>query len=152
MAVTWTPAASISIERINASTAAGVRFKAVKALMAAMRYRLAVPVYSRQHIARSLQHPSLKPNRIMRPEDVLPGSVDTAMINGVSIRKGSVAAFLANASSLRDPAATQAERAAALVDIEALLPGLRALGLFDVLEIRDPSLRAFVEALSRPRR
>ena len=84
----------------------------------------------------------------MRPQDVLPDGVDTATFHGVSIRKGSVAAFLANAALLRDPALTQAQRAAALGDIETLVPALRALGLFEVLEIRDASLRAFVETRS----
>lgn len=80
----------------------------------------------------------------MRPEDVLPDSANTATFHGVNIRKGSVAAFLANAKLLRDPAATEAECAVARSDIESLLPALRALGLFDILEIKDPSLRAFV--------
>lgn len=84
----------------------------------------------------------------MRAQDVLPDHVDTATFNGVSIRKGSVAAFLANAALLHNPASTQTQRADALGDIEALLPALRALGLFEVLEIRDASLRAFVETRS----
>lgn len=84
----------------------------------------------------------------MRPQDVLPDSLDTATFNGVSVRKGSVAAFLANAALLRGPSLTQTERDAALADIQTLLPALRALGLFEVLEIRDASLRAFVEAHS----
>ena len=35
-----------------------------------------------------------------------------------------------------------------LSDIEAALPELRVLGVFDVLEIRDPQLQAFVEVRS----
>lgn len=82
----------------------------------------------------------------MRAHDILPDHVDEVRINGTTIRKGSVGAFLANAVALRDPAVTDAARDAVLSDIEAALPVLRALGLFDVLEIRDPQLRAFVEA------
>ena len=81
----------------------------------------------------------------MRPEDVLPNDVNRGEINGVSIRKGSVGAFLANARILADPAASTADRAAAERDLVALLPGMRALGLFDVFAIRDETLRALVD-------
>ena len=82
----------------------------------------------------------------MRAQDLLPNDVSQAEFDGVSVRKGSVGAFLANARTLTDPAATVAARAAAERDLVELLPALRALGLFDVLEIRDKDLRAFVHA------
>ena len=81
----------------------------------------------------------------MRPEDVLPDDVNRGEINGVSIRKGSVGAFLANARILADPAASTEDRAAAERDLVALLPGMRALGLFDVFAIRDETLRALID-------
>jgi uncharacterized protein len=81
----------------------------------------------------------------MRAQDVLPDHVNQVEVGGVTVRKGSVGAFLANARVLQDPGATAAARAAATGDIKALAPALRALGLFDVLEIRDPQLRALVE-------
>jgi hypothetical protein len=67
-------------------------------------------------------------------------------INGVVIRKGSIGAFLANAKTLADPAASAEARAIAERDIVQALPALRATGLFDVLQIRNERLRAFVEA------
>lgn len=82
----------------------------------------------------------------MRPDHILPDHANEVQIHGIPVRKGSVGAFLANAVALHDPAVTGAARDALLGDIEALLPALRALGLFDVFEIRDPQLRAFVEA------
>ena len=57
-----------------------------------------------------------------------------------------VASAMANARVLGTPDANGAQRAEARVDILAALPALRALGLFEVLEIRDPALRAWVEA------
>jgi hypothetical protein len=81
----------------------------------------------------------------MRPEEVLPDDVNRGEINGVSIRKGSVGAFLANARVLADPAASAQDRSTAERDLIALLPALRALGLFDVLAIRDEKLRALVD-------
>jgi hypothetical protein len=82
----------------------------------------------------------------MRAQDILPDDVNEVHINGTTIRKGSVGAFLANAAALDDPALTAQERLAVLSAIEAALPALRAIGLFNVLEIRNPQLRAFVQA------
>lgn len=82
----------------------------------------------------------------MRAQDVLPDNVNEVHINGTTVRKGSVGAFLANAAALDDSALTGPDRDVVLSDIEATLPALRALGLFAVLEIRNPQLRAFVEA------
>lgn len=81
----------------------------------------------------------------MRAEDILPDGVDHIEIAGVSARKGSVAAFLANARVFSDAAAAPADRATAQQHIVDLLPTLRALGLFDVLAIKDPALQAFVD-------
>jgi len=83
----------------------------------------------------------------MRAQDVLPDKVNEVQINGTTVRKGSVGAFLANAAAFGNPAVTGNAREALLRDIEEGLPALRALGLFDVFEIRSPQLRAFVEAL-----
>lgn len=80
----------------------------------------------------------------MRAQDVLPDHVNEVEVGGVTVRKGSVGAFLANARVLLDPGASAGARAAAAGDIEALAPALRALGLFDLLEVRDPQLRALV--------
>ena len=61
----------------------------------------------------------------MRPDHILPDHADEVQINGTTVRKGSVGAFLANAVALHDPAVTAAARDALLGDIEALLPALR---------------------------
>lgn len=82
----------------------------------------------------------------MRAEEVLPDDVNQNEINGVVIRKGSIGAFLANAKTLADPAASAEARAIAERHIVQALPALRATGLFDVLQIRNERLRAFVEA------
>jgi hypothetical protein len=85
----------------------------------------------------------------MRAEDVLPDNVNHGDFNGVQVRKGSVGAFLANAKVLSDPAASAEVRKIAEQDIIDSLPALRALGLFDVLHIRDETLRAIVDAHQR---
>ncbi|HWE27618.1 MAG TPA: hypothetical protein VHB97_06415 [Polyangia bacterium] len=80
----------------------------------------------------------------MRAEDILPDAVNEAAFDGMRVRKGSVAAFLANARLLVDDAAPAATRAEAEAHIAELVPALMALGLFDVLEIRDPRVAAVV--------
>ncbi|KVV44647.1 preprotein translocase subunit SecD [Burkholderia ubonensis] len=82
----------------------------------------------------------------MRADEMLPDHLNQLDLNGTTIRKGSVGAFLANARVLIDPRADEAERSRAEADAAEVLPALRALGLFDVFEIRDTALRAWVDA------
>ena len=80
----------------------------------------------------------------MRPEDILPDSVDHITIQGTSLRKGTVAAFLANVRIWLDEQANADARAQAEADLAATLPALHALGLFEVLEVRDAALREWL--------
>jgi hypothetical protein len=82
----------------------------------------------------------------MKAEDLLPDHVNQADINGVVVRKGTVGAFLANARIWTDRLSSAQGREDAERDIVDALPALRALGLFEVLEIRDAALRSMVEA------
>ncbi|SDA86589.1 MULTISPECIES: hypothetical protein [unclassified Janthinobacterium] len=80
----------------------------------------------------------------MRAEDVLPDQQNQGQFNGVTVRKGTVGAFLANARQWLDEASSDAERRSAERDIVDALPALHALGLFDILQVRDAKLRALV--------
>jgi len=84
----------------------------------------------------------------MRADQVLPDSVNEVDVHGTTVRKGTVAAFLVNARVWSDPHADEPARAQAAADIVGALPALRALGLFDVFEVRDPALRAWLDARS----
>eukprot|EP01030_Chromulinospumella_sphaerica_P018133 gene18133-17985_t len=77
----------------------------------------------------------------MRAEDMLPDDKNQVQRNGVMIRKGSVGAFLINARVWTAPTSTPAARSAAEQDLIDSLPALRALGLFEVLAIRDDALQ-----------
>ncbi|MBB3348578.1 hypothetical protein [Sphingomonas sp. BK069] len=81
-----------------------------------------------------------------RPEDVLADGVDHAEIDGVPAGKGTVAAFLRNARRWAEPDIAPPERALLTGAIAGAVPVLRALGLFEVLEVRDPALRALIDA------
>jgi len=82
----------------------------------------------------------------MKAEDLLPDHVNQADINGVVVLKGTVGAFLANARIWTDRSSSAQGREDAERDIVDALPALRALGIFEVLEIRDAALRLMVEA------
>jgi len=80
----------------------------------------------------------------MRAQDILPDHVDQADLGGITIRKGTVAAFLANARVWMDPATSGTARIEVETHMLESLPALRATGLFEVLDIRDTALRAWV--------
>ncbi|WP_017476179.1 hypothetical protein [Pseudomonas sp. PAMC 26793] len=76
----------------------------------------------------------------MRAEDLLPDHLDQGQFNGVTVRKGTVGAFLANARTWCDPATPGEQRLLAEQDMLEALPALQALGLFEVLQVRDAEL------------
>lgn len=80
----------------------------------------------------------------MRAEDVLPDQQNQGQFNGVTVRKGTVGAFLANARLWMDETSSDTERNSAERDILDALPALHALGLFDILQVRDAALRELV--------
>ncbi|MGK5070756.1 hypothetical protein [Janthinobacterium sp. RT4P48] len=77
----------------------------------------------------------------MRAEDLLPDEQNEGQFNGVSVRKGTVGAFLGNARRWLDESGSSVERSTAERDILDALPALHALGLFDILQVRDTRLR-----------
>lgn len=83
----------------------------------------------------------------MQAQDVLPDGVDQGDFNGVTVRKGTVGAFLANARVCLDSQAAQQAVDAARRDIQDALPALRALGLFEILQVKDAALRAWMLAV-----
>lgn len=63
------------------------------------------------------------------PEDILSDGVDSTTINGVVVRKGTVAAFLQNIDCLVAEESNAQEREAALSSLQALAPAVVATGL-----------------------
>lgn len=85
----------------------------------------------------------------IRPEDVLPDEADTASFGGTTARKGTVAAFVANAKLLDDLPEGSADRKAVLDQLRSLAPGLLAVGLLDVFAPRSPVIAALVDEAPR---
>jgi len=81
----------------------------------------------------------------MKPQDILPDHQDDVQVHGLTVRKGSVGAFLASVRDWQEPAGSTATRAAAEADLRELLPALHALGLFQVLAARDPALQRLID-------
>ncbi len=87
----------------------------------------------------------------MRANDILTEQQNTLERNGTLIRKGSVGAFLANARLWLNPDTGADRRRQVERHLRELLPALEALGLFELLEVRDPALRAWLGAADTDR-
>ena len=65
----------------------------------------------------------------MKPEDILPDGVDSTILNGRKVRKGTIAAFLANTDVLNDPKASKQQKQQAIQTMKELAPAILAIGL-----------------------
>lgn len=81
----------------------------------------------------------------MKAEDLLPDNENTKDIRGVTVRKGTIGAFLVNYRVVLDLASPPEEREAAWKDMAGQIAAMEALGMFDAFEVRDPTVRAFVD-------
>lgn len=77
-------------------------------------------------------------NNSVRPEDVLPDGVDSTVINGKTVRKGTIAAFLANADILENPTADGKQKQEALNIMKELAPAVVAIGLHKHVIFKNP--------------
>ncbi len=80
----------------------------------------------------------------MRADDVLADDTNQAEFAGMSVRKGTIAAFLINAKVWSDAATDEKARDQAEADIREAIPALKAVGLFDVLAVKDPALAQLI--------
>ncbi len=71
----------------------------------------------------------MKNYKPVRPEDILPENVNNTTINGALIRKGTIAAFLANVEILESNDATEQQRQDAIQMIKEFAPAVIAIGL-----------------------
>lgn len=65
----------------------------------------------------------------VRPEDIIPDGADNVSINGTIVRKGTVAAFLANISILENPHSSEQQKQEAINMMGELAPSVIATGL-----------------------
>ena len=79
----------------------------------------------------------MKNNNSIRPEDLLPNGQDTTIINGKEVRKGTIAAFLANTDILESQNATEEQREDAIDMLKELAPGVIAIGLHRHVQFKN---------------
>jgi len=65
----------------------------------------------------------------IRPEDILPNGIDTTSINGKVLRKGTVAAFLANVDIFENDTASESQKQNAMSMLIELAPAIITVGL-----------------------
>jgi len=83
--------------------------------------------------------------RAVSPADVLADDVNSATLNGTEVRKGSVAAFVANAKLFESMAQTDPSYSEVEAQLRALAPALRAVGVLDVFTPRSSAITALIE-------
>lgn len=82
--------------------------------------------------------------KLLKPEDIFPTGVDTAIVNGKTVRKGTIAAFIANADILENDAASHQEKEDALKTIQELAPAVFATGLHKHVTYKNPVIQAIL--------
>jgi hypothetical protein len=72
----------------------------------------------------------------MKPQDILPDNINSVEADGQVLRKGSVAAFMANLAIIDKPVSYQ-EYESAVKDLIELTPILETLGVFKHFRLRS---------------
>lgn len=83
--------------------------------------------------------------------DVLADGVETAVFDGREVRKGTVAAFVANARALERSAEGTQESRRLEEQLLRAVPDLRSIGVLDVFTPRTPRLVALMGGAERAR-
>ena len=81
----------------------------------------------------------------IKPEDVLADQENFADFEGITVRKGSVAAFLKNIDMLDEERNSAEQRAAALEQIQQLAPAMVVLGLYKHAVFKNKQVQEILE-------
>ncbi len=87
----------------------------------------------------------------IKPEDILPNGDDVATINGKVVRKGSVAAFLANLAVLENSESSETQKNAAMNEMEKLAPDVVAIGLHHYVTFKNTFAESLLQKYSQAR-
>lgn len=68
-------------------------------------------------------------NKSINPEDILADGIDSTIINGTTVRKGSIAAFLANIKLLENNDLSDQEKEQVITTMKELASAVIAIGL-----------------------
>ncbi|WP_445168683.1 hypothetical protein ACTXG7_04750 [Mycolicibacterium sp. Dal123E01] len=79
--------------------------------------------------------------------DMLADGTDFGVLNGVEVRKGTVAAWVANAKKLESLRPTDPGYADLAAHLRQEAVKVKAVGVFDILTPRSPQLAAIIDGL-----
>lgn len=82
----------------------------------------------------------------VKPEDILPDAVNSVAINGIVVRKGSIAAFLANADILENANSLPKQKQAAIEMIKELAPAIIVLNLHKHVVFKNAQIEQILVA------
>ncbi|MCP4474763.1 MAG: hypothetical protein GY821_09425 [Gammaproteobacteria bacterium] len=80
-------------------------------------------------------------------EDMIPDQASYAERGGTVVRKGTMAAALANAEIIETADATEEERQQAMTALKTLAPPLKAMGLTKFLHWNNPAIQALFDQI-----
>lgn len=80
-----------------------------------------------------------------KPEDVMSDDASHVEKNGVVIRKGSMAAVMANIEVIEDDSASPAEKQSAKEAIKELAPTLIGVGMTEYVTWKNPEVQAIFD-------
>lgn len=87
--------------------------------------------------------------RGIKPEDILADNDNFINLNGITARKGSVAAFLKNIDLLEDENISKEEKEGALQMLKELAPTVIATGLCKHASFHNPAVSVILDAAER---
>jgi len=89
-------------------------------------------------------------NNSVQPEDILPDGVDSSLLAGRVVKKGTIAAFLANIDILESPITNGKQKDAAIQTMKELAPSVIAIGLHKHVTFNNSQAeKILIEALTK---
>ncbi len=81
----------------------------------------------------------------IKPEDILPDEANSLLVKGITVRKGTMAAVLANLKLLDSPGLTKEERRKTIDMIKELAPALVVTGFSKYLSFKNPEIQKILD-------
>lgn len=81
----------------------------------------------------------------VKPEDILAEDQNYLEKDGLKLRKGSVAAFLANIKIVEDRSASEPQKQQAWAALQELVPTLKALGIPEFVVFKNSKVQALFD-------
>lgn len=90
-------------------------------------------------------------NHSVLPETILPDGVDSASFNGKIVRKGTIAAFLANVELLDNPQIAHEQKQEAIATLKSLASAVNSTGLHKHVIFKNSTVEQILTAAESDR-